>query len=352
MSYIAIGGMAVSLIGGIVGKSAAKKREREAAADKRRLGIELNRLENSRQAVINPYATTKDMSSLIVNQSGQLSNAFANLGVATQASKFEAEQIDISLANTLDTLKETGAGAGGATALANAALKAKKGISANIEQQEVKNDQLKAQGEMALQSEKLAENARVQGAQLSEAQRVQAAEAAGKTFMFNATENREQQLIDRTAGQLGLAANRQYQAGVDKTAAITGALGSIGSMAGSLGNQLNTPRVAGAGTSGPPPPTPGAGTPYGPTDSYYNANPPAFATGFGSDRRLKKNINQIGKSPNGLNIYSFEYIDTKFGNGLFQGVMSDEVPTEAVIKGNDGYDRVNYSLLDVEFKQI
>jgi hypothetical protein len=316
MSYIAIGGMAVSLIGGIVGKSAAKKREREAAADKRRLGIELNRLENSRQAVINPYATTKDMSSLIVNQSGQLSNAFANLGVATQASKFEAEQIDISLANTLDTLKETGAGAGGATALANAALKAKKGISANIEQQEVKNDQLKAQGEMALQSEKLAENARVQGAQLSEAQRVQAAEAAGASFMFNATENRQQQLIDRTAGQLGLAANRQYQAGVDKTAAITGALGSIGSMAGSLGNMANTPKAT------------------------------------ESDRRLKKNINQIGKSPNGLNIYSFEYIDTKFGNGLFQGVMSDEVPTEAVIKGNDGYDRVNYSLLDVEFKQI
>jgi hypothetical protein len=316
MSYVAVGGMAVSLVGGIIGSGAAKKRERAAADEKRRLGIELNRLENSRQAVINPYATTKDMSSLIVNQSGQLSNAFANLGVATQASKFEAEQIDISLANTLDTLRETGASAGGATALANAALKAKQGISANIEQQEAKNDQLKAQGEMALQSEKLAENARVQSAQLSEAQRVQAAEAAGKQFMFNATEIREQQKIDRAAGQLGLAANREYQAGVDKTAAITGALGSIGSMMGSLGNAANTPKT-----------------------------PP-------SDRRLKKNINQIGKSPNGLNIYSFEYIDTKFGNGLFQGVMSDEVPTEAVIKGADGYDRVNYSLLDVEFKQI
>jgi hypothetical protein len=312
--------MAVSLVGGIVGAGAAKKRERAAAEDKRRLGIELNRLENSRQAVINPYATTKDMSSLIVNQSGQLSNAFANLGVATQASKFEAEQIDISLANTLDTLRETGASAGGATALANAALKAKQGISANIEQQEAKNDQLKAQGEMALQSEKLAENARVQGAQLSEAQRVQAAEAAGKQFMFNATEIREQQKIDRAAGQLGLAANREYQAGVDRTSAITGAIGAIGSLAGTAATNATSVKVAGITAA--------------------------------SDRRLKKNINQIGKSPNGLNIYSFEYIDTKFGNGLFQGVISDEVPTEAVIKGNDGYDRVNYSLLDVEFKQI
>lgn len=232
MSYVAIGGMAVSLVGGIVGAGAAKKRQREAAADKRRLGIELNRLENSRQAVINPYATTKDMSSLIVNQSDQLSNAFANLGVATQASKFEAEQIDISLANTLDTLRETGASAGGATALANAALKAKQGISANLEQQETKNEQLKAQGQAQLQQEKLAENVRVQNAQLSEAQRVQAAEAAGKQFMFNATENREQQQIDRVAGQLGLAANREYQAGVDRTSAITGAVGAIGSLAG------------------------------------------------------------------------------------------------------------------------
>jgi hypothetical protein len=61
--------------------------------------------------------------------------------------------------------------------------------------------------------------------------------------MFNATENREQQKIDRVAGQLGLAANRQYQANADKTSAITGALGSMGSMAGSLGNLLNTPKT-------------------------------------------------------------------------------------------------------------
>ena len=75
--------------------------------------------------------------------------------------------------------------------------------------------------------------------------------------------------------------------------------------------------------------------------------------GVGSDRKLKKNITKIGKSPSGLNIYSFEYIDKeKFGKGVFQGVMSDEVPQYAVIKGSDGFDRVNYSLLDIEFKTI
>ena len=65
----------------------------------------------------------------------------------------------------------------------------------------------------------------------------------------------------------------------------------------------------------------------------------------------KKNINKIGESPSGLNIYSFEFKNSKYGEGLFQGVMSDEVPQE-VIGTRDGYDTVDYSMLDVEFKQI
>ena len=48
----------------------------------------------------------------------------------------------------------------------------------------------------------------------------------------------------------------------------------------------------------------------------------------------------------------FEYIDKLLGDGIWQGVMSDEIPQSAVIKHNDGYDRVDYSQLDVEFKQI
>ena len=76
-----------------------------------------------------------------------------------------------------------------------------------------------------------------------------------------------------------------------------------------------------------------------------------FRKGENSDRRLKKNINLIGKSLSGLNIYSFEYKNLKHGEGLFQGVMSDEIPQEAVITRN-GYDMVDYDMLDVEFKQL
>jgi dihydroxyacetone kinase len=71
----------------------------------------------------------------------------------------------------------------------------------------------------------------------------------------------------------------------------------------------------------------------------------------GSDRKLKKNIKLIGKSPSGLNIYAFEYINKLFGTGIYQGVMSDEIPINAVIN-NGKFDMVDYSKLDVEFKQI
>jgi len=76
------------------------------------------------------------------------------------------------------------------------------------------------------------------------------------------------------------------------------------------------------------------------------------AFGGASDRELKKNIELIGKSPSGLKIYTFEYIDDKYGEGIFQGVMSDEIPQDAVMKNKDGYDMVDYSKLDVEFKNI
>jgi len=71
-----------------------------------------------------------------------------------------------------------------------------------------------------------------------------------------------------------------------------------------------------------------------------------------SDRRLKKNITVIGKSPSGINIYNFEYKNPEFGEGIWQGVMSDEIPQEAVIKHNSGYDMVDYNKIDVDFIKI
>ena len=102
--------------------AARKARKQQLAAKD-----DLNRLLAGRQEIINPYDQVSDLSSMI-------SNPFANLQVATGAAEFQAEQADISLANTLDTLRATGAGAGGATALAQAALQSKRGV-ANTKQQ-------------------------------------------------------------------------------------------------------------------------------------------------------------------------------------------------------------------------
>ncbi len=79
-------------------------------------------------------------------------NPYENLSVATQANQIKMEETDKALANTLDTLRAQGASAGGATALAQAALKSKAGIAADIEKQEVTNERLKAQGEIMVQN--------------------------------------------------------------------------------------------------------------------------------------------------------------------------------------------------------
>jgi hypothetical protein len=301
MAYVAVGGAAVSIIGGIMGMGSAASAERAAAQRAAALNAQLDSLEKNRQAIINPYAATKDLSSM-----GK--NAYANIGVATQAAEFQAEQSDLALASTLDTLRATGSSAGGATALAQAALKSKQQVSASLEAQEATNEKLRAEGEQKLNEFRI-----------SEAQKMQDAANLSSQFQYAEKEKREIAKMDRIQAQLTGAQNQQAAANAAGQMAQANMFAGIGSAV-----------TAGLGA----------------------ANAASNATRAASDRRLKKNINLIGKSPSGLNIYSFEYIDPKFGEGLFQGVMSDEVPSKAVIKGNSGYDRVNYSLLDVEFKQI
>mgnify|MGYP003624554044 CR=1 FL=1 len=79
-------------------------------------------------------------------------NPYDNLSVANKANEIKMQETDKALANTLDTLRAQGASAGGATALAQAALKSKAGIAADIEKQEVGNEKLKAQGEIMVQN--------------------------------------------------------------------------------------------------------------------------------------------------------------------------------------------------------
>jgi len=186
-----------AIVGGAISASAARnegKANRRAAG---RIRDEIAELEGNRQEIINPFSGMRNLSDMI-------SNPMANLQVATEAAEFQAEEADIALANTLDTLRATGAGAGGATALAQGALRSKRGIGATIAQQEAQNAMMRAQGEQSAMTMRI-----------NEARRMQSMTAQGRQYTFETQENRDMARLDRLAGlQTGYeqnAANARMQ---------------------------------------------------------------------------------------------------------------------------------------------
>ena len=210
----AIIGGSLSVVSGIFGAASAKKAAAAAKAQRKMLETKLKNLENNRQEIINPYEGIQDLSAM-------MSNPFASLGVATGAAEMKIEEADISLANTLDLMRSTGQSAGGATALAQAALRSKKGVAASIEQQEARNEMQRAQGEATL-------NQQLTGEQ----RRLQQADVSGAQFQFNTRETRQMQELDRTSDLLSGAQNRENEAFRDETSAVTGMFGSLAGIAG------------------------------------------------------------------------------------------------------------------------
>ena len=205
----------VSIVGGLIGGAKARKAKRAAARKLKKLNAKMANLEANRQEIINPYEDSTNLSSM-------MSNPMANLSVATQAAEIQMEETDQALANTLDTIRQTGGGAGSATALAQAALKSKQGIAAGIEAQEKSNEMSKQQGEQRLQDKKIAEEQRMQGL-----------DAAGKQFVFGQREQREMQQLNRTQSQIDNMQGIQARAEADQTAALTGAISGVAGAASS-----------------------------------------------------------------------------------------------------------------------
>ncbi len=184
-------------------KNAAKEQQEQQAkiANDKKLAIE--ELEKNRQEVINPYEN--------------MANEFENIGVATQASKFQAEEADIALANTLDTIMQTGGGAGGATALARAALESKRGISADIQKQEQANNQARAEG----------------------ANQVAQLKAQGEAYKFESQESRDNAQLNRLQAQQDQAQFLEQQARNVKLAANQDMLGAVGGAVGGMFDPAN-----------------------------------------------------------------------------------------------------------------
>ena len=71
-----------------------------------------------------------------------------------------------------------------------------------------------------------------------------------------------------------------------------------------------------------------------------------------SDSRLKTDIEAVGKSPSGINIYQFRYVG---GGPLYRGVLAQELldtHPDAVVTMPNGYYGVRYDLIDVDFVKV
>jgi len=211
---LAIAGIAQG-VSSLIGAFSAGKQKRSARRAAAQYERDLARLEANRQEIIDPYSGVTDLSSMITNP-------FANLQVATGAAEMQAAETDISLASTLDTLRATGRGAGGATALAQAAARSKQGIATSIEQQEAQNARLRAQGEQQMQQ-----------AQMREAMRLQQTDVFSKQFMYGEREKRELRQLDR----LQSLSEQQRAIEAQARSAQNQAIGSFIGTAASFGAQ-------------------------------------------------------------------------------------------------------------------
>ena len=84
-----------------------------------------------------------------------------------------------------------------------------------------------------------------------------------------------------------------------------------------------------------------------------------------SDKRLKRNIAFIGNSPSGIPTYTFKYREgMNLANGYttldtvntFVGAMAQDLlelaPEAVIMNQDDGYYRVDYSKIDVDFYKL
>lgn len=145
---------------------------------------------------------------LLTGDATGLTNEFNNLQVSTAGAELAAQEADQALAASQDLAAQAGTGGGGATALAAAAAKSKSKIAADIDQQVKANEMRRAQGEMQLQRDQLAQSNTAAQFDLGQAQFN--ASATNQANQFNASA--ANQASQFTAGAMNQAAQFGAQA--------------------------------------------------------------------------------------------------------------------------------------------
>jgi len=200
----AAGGSLVGAGMGVYTMVQANKQQEEFRLKKEEQEALMKQLEDNRQSIYNPM--------------GGLTNEAEKIGVATQATKIQAEEADMALANTLDTIMATGGGAGGATALAQAALKSKQGISIDIQKQELKNAKNAASTQMKINEQK----------------------AQGAKWAWEEQETRDMQQLDRAQNKIDKFEAQEYAAEAQKMAAFGNIASSVVSGFGNVAEGIQT----------------------------------------------------------------------------------------------------------------
>jgi hypothetical protein len=331
MGWIAVGTAVISGIASIHASNVNAGIAEDAATDAK--------TERDKQQAILDKQKQEYKSMRFKNPYENMENVYEDLTVNQQQADFQAQQGAQQRTNIMQNMRGAAGSsgiAGLAQALANQGALQTQQISASIGMQESRNQLAAARGAGAVQIAERKGDQWVQEAEMS-----RQATLLGMQFGAASGANIASAQAQANQMQAQMAQNEAWATGISNVGTAAAGADWKGKKTDpdteDLTNQFSTnPNY----------------------DQYGNwvGNPlddpnAANTIDWTSDRRLKKNINLIGSSPNGLNIYSFEYKDSKYGEGLFQGVMSDEMPQE-VVGTRDGYDTVNYSMLDVEFKQI
>tara|TARA_R100001463_G_scaffold47175_1_gene95952 strand:+ start:1506 stop:2414 length:909 start_codon:yes stop_codon:yes gene_type:complete len=298
------------LVTGVVQTIRGNKRLKEAKKAEKKAKKELDKQKAIYQNIdtSNPFEGMVNQFAGLTNQYAGLENTMEDLTINKQQSEFEAQQFAQNQSNILSGLREASGGSGIAAlaqSLAQQGQIAAQKSSAAIGMQESANQRAAAAeaGRLQTQEAKGGSDIALQKAQGQAS--VDAKIAGGAQTAQQLEMKKQSTLLDMESSEFNAAQQQTTGSQAQKDQGVD--------------------NIVGGGID--------------------------FLTSAISDRKLKKNIKLIGKSPSGIKIYLFEYKDKLFGEGVYQGVMSDELSSDAVINGNN-YDMVDYSKIDVEFKKI
>ena len=375
MSFIVAGVAAAGVVGGLVSSlSGGKKRRAEQRAagkafDKQMKSYESFDIKNTYSGIGNPGSSLTNFASDLSNPgadltnfasgmqntavgatnfASQMENTAEDLTVNTQQADMVARQQQQGLSNTLGSLKGA-AGSSGIAALAQTLAGQQsqnlQSASASIGQQESANAAMAARQGANIQQAIAGESSMNQQMQINQGSQnqIMAAQMASGNQQFGASMGNQNAILAAQMGQN----NQQFGATMDFEGQMARAGGAQNQQQMQFDKQGNMLAMAGERKGAAD--AARAQARQGVTDSFGSLT---SAAGAFSDRRLKKNIKLVGKSKKGFKIYTFEYKNKEYGEGTYQGVMSDEIPSKFVIKKDNGFDFVDYSNLDVQFKKI